>query len=193
MPTNQVSPSGIWLPLITPLRDGRLDETSLRRMIGHYAAQPVDGLILAATTGEGLTLEHEEQERLVAETADSLAAIGRKLPVYLGLSGSNTRHVVRAAEQAAAWPIDGYLIACPYYSRPSQAGLYHHFKTLAGSTEQPILIYNIPYRTGVNLLNETMLRLAGGDGMSAVPRQPDASDIAAMLALNNMFAAETSR
>ena len=81
-------------------------------------------------------------------------------PVYLGVSGSDTRKVAKALAHTAAWPVDGYLIACPYYTRPSQEGLYRHFAALAGATERPILIYNIPYRTGVNMSNDTLLRLA---------------------------------
>jgi 4-hydroxy-tetrahydrodipicolinate synthase len=150
-------PSGLWLPLITPFRDDRLDEASLCRLVRHYAAQPIDGLILAATTGEGLTLDDEETERLVQIAA---AEVGPALKLYLGVSGSHTRKLVHTLEQTASWPIDGYLIACPYYTRPSQAGLFSHFTALADATPRPILIYNIPYRTGVNLGNETMLRLA---------------------------------
>ena len=148
---------GLWLPLITPFRDGRLDETSLKRLLRHYAGEPVDGLILAATTGEGLTLDEAETEQL---TNIAAAETGAGQPVYLGLSGSDTRKVAKALEGSRSWPIDGYLIACPYYTRPSQEGLYRHFTALAGHTERPIMIYNIPYRTGVNLENDTLLRLA---------------------------------
>ena len=151
---------GVWLPLVTPFRDGALDEASLRRLVGHFAGQPVDGLILAATTGEGLTLDEEEAGRLVDLSASELARIGRPLPIYLGLCGSDTRKGVQALERTASWPIDGYLISCPYYTRPSQEGLFRHFSALAGGTAKPILIYNIPYRTGVNMGNEVMLRLA---------------------------------
>lgn len=148
---------GIWLPLVTPFRDGELDEASLRRLVRHYAAQPIDGLILAATTGEGLTLDADETRQLVAIATDTL---GGRLPVYLGLSGSDTRKLTGALEDTATWPIDGYLIACPYYTRPSQEGLFRHFATLARDSDKPILIYNIPYRTGVNMSNDTLLRLA---------------------------------
>jgi 4-hydroxy-tetrahydrodipicolinate synthase len=161
-------PDGIWLPLITPFRDDRLDETSLRRMIKHYAEQAVDGLILAATTGEGLTLDDAETERLVQVVADALATTGRSIPVYLGVSGSYTRKVVKVLKTTRSLPIDGYLIACPYYTRPSQEGLYRHFTALADATSRPILIYNIPYRTGVNLSNEMMLRLAERDNIVGV-------------------------
>jgi len=148
---------GIWLPLVTPFREGVLDETSVERMVRHYLAEPIDGLVLAATTGEGLTLDDDEVNRLVQITA---AECDRRIPLYLGLSGSDTRRLLKALDRAARWPVDGYLIACPYYTRPSQDGLFRHFSTLAGHTERPILVYNIPYRTGVNMTNETMLRLA---------------------------------
>jgi 4-hydroxy-tetrahydrodipicolinate synthase len=153
-------PQGLWLPLVTPFRDGELDEASLRRLVRHYAAEPVDGLILAATTGEGLTLDEEETERLPALCRGELEALGRRLPLYLGLSGSDTRKGVKTLARASRWRNDGFLIACPYYTRPSQEGLYRHFMALAEATTKPILIYNIPYRTGVNLGNDTMLRLA---------------------------------
>ncbi|MFO0994161.1 MAG: 4-hydroxy-tetrahydrodipicolinate synthase [Hyphomicrobiales bacterium] len=151
---------GLWLPLVTPFRDGALDEASLKRLAAHFAAEPVDGLILAATTGEGMCLDEDEVERLVSIVGGTLDAAGKRLPLYLGLSGSDTRKVVKALAQTASWPIDGYLIACPYYTRPSQQGLFQHYAALADGTEKPIVIYNIPYRTGVNLGNETMLRLA---------------------------------
>ena len=148
---------GIWLPLVTPFRDGELDETSLKRLVRHYAAQPVDGLILAATTGEGLTLDDDETARLVSIVT---AELGGRLPAWLGLSGSDTRKLTKMLERTAGWPVDGYLIACPYYTRPSQEGLFRHFASLARDSDKPIAVYNIPYRTGVNMSNETLLRLA---------------------------------
>ena len=154
------APGGLWLPLVTPFRDGALDEVSLRRLVRHYAGEPLDGLILAATTGEGLTLDDEETERLVALVAEELAVAGRRLPLFLGLSGSDTRKLAKALRRTAGWAIEGYLIACPYYTRPSQLGLLRHFTALAEATALPIMIYNIPYRTGVNLGNATMLELA---------------------------------
>ena len=118
---------GLWLPLVTPFRDGRLDEASLRRLVRHYAAGPVDGLILAATSGEGLTLDVTELERVVALTRTEIDSAGRAMPVCLGLSGSNTLKMLDTLDETATWPIDGYLIASPYYSRPSQRGLLQHF------------------------------------------------------------------
>ncbi len=165
---------GIWLPLITPFTDGALDESALAALARHYLGEPVDGLILAATTGEALTLDAAERERLVAVVADAVE--GRR-PVFLGICGSDTRALLRRLEETAAWPVDGYLISCPYYSRPSQEGLRLHFTALAEHTAKPIALYNIPYRTGVNLANETLLQLAeleaviGVKDCSAVPAQ----------------------
>ena len=160
MPAEFGLPRGLWLPLITPFRDDRVDVASLRRLIRHYADKPVDGLILGATTGEGLTLDEMEISQLVAVTAGALHDFNFRVPLYLGLSGSDTRKVIASLARTRDWPIDGYLIACPYYTRPSQNGMLLHFAALADSTARPIMIYNIPYRTGVNLGNEAMLRLA---------------------------------
>lgn len=161
MDNNPARLSGLWLPLITPFfNDGALDEVSLRRLLRHYAAEPINGLILAATSGEGLALDEAETERLVSITAEELGDRRESLPVYLGISGSVTRKAARMLQHTAGWPLDGYLIACPSYVRPSQEGLLQHFQTLAEAAERPIILYNIPYRTGVNLENAAMLRLA---------------------------------
>ena len=149
--------SGIWLPLITPFRDGFLDEGALAALLRRTLAAPIDGFILAATTGEGLTLDADELHRLVAIAAETVAGAR---PLYLGLSGSDTRKIVATLGAIRAWPVDGYLIACPYYTRPSQEGLRQHFTALTEHSAKPILVYNIPYRTGVNMANETLLRLA---------------------------------
>jgi len=160
MPATSGPPSGLWLPLVTPFRDGAIDAASLRRLILHYAGQPVDGLILGATTGEGMTLDEDEVEQLVMLVAEAQQACGMTRPLYLGLTGSDTSRLVAALARTSNWPVDGYLIASPYYSRPSQRGLLQHFGAIADSTARPIMLYNIPYRTGVNLDTATILRLA---------------------------------
>ena len=158
MPNLRFSLRGLWLPLVTPFCNGELDETSLRRLVRHYAALPLNGLVLAATTGESLTLTPAETERLVFTVRDECT---QNLPLCLGLSGSNTAALKDTLASTAAWPIDAYLISCPYYSRPSQAGLQLHFSALADRARFPVMLYNIPYRTGVNLGNAAMLQLAG--------------------------------
>ncbi|HXT81334.1 MAG TPA: dihydrodipicolinate synthase family protein, partial [Acetobacteraceae bacterium] len=94
MQTDHFTPRGLWLPLITPFRDGALDEPSMRRLLRHYVGEPVEGLILAATTGEGMTLDEAETERLVSLSAAERDRAGKRLPLFLGLSGSHTRKLV---------------------------------------------------------------------------------------------------
>ena len=151
---------GLWLPLVTPFCDGGVDEVSLRRLVRHYASLPIDGLILAATSGEGLTLDMSELEWIVAVARETSAESRRYLPICLGLAGSYTRQMCHALDETAGWPIDGYLISSPYYSRPSQRGLLQHFTMLADHASWPIALYNIPYRASVNLETETLLELA---------------------------------
>ena len=151
---------GLWLPLVTPFRNDRLDETSLRRLTRHYAGQAIDGFILGATSGEGMTLRDAELERLVAIVRDEIAAGRRTVPICLGLSGADTSRLKERLDETADWPIDGYLIASPYYVRPSQRGVLAHFEALADHAAWPLALYNIPYRCAVNITNQTMLRLA---------------------------------
>ena len=151
---------GLWLPLVTPFCDGELDQPSLRSLVRHYANGPIDGLILAATSGEGLSLSRAELERLVALVHAELGRGRRDLPICLGLAGAATAKMQDTLDETAAWPIDGYLISSPYYLRPSQRGLLRHFTALADHAAWPIVLYNIPYRTSVNLANETLLELA---------------------------------
>jgi 4-hydroxy-tetrahydrodipicolinate synthase len=151
---------GLWLPLITPFRDGKIDSSSLHRLVRHFAAGPIDGLILAATSGEGLLLSSSELERLVDLVRTALDDAGRQLPICLGLAGASTAKLCEAIDESAAWPIDGYLISSPYYLRPSQRGLQQHFTALADHASWPVMLYNIPYRSAVAMTNETLLALA---------------------------------
>jgi 4-hydroxy-tetrahydrodipicolinate synthase len=155
---------GLWLPLVTPFRDGEIDQTSVRRLVRHYTAGPIDGLIdgliLAATSGEGLLLSASELERLVEMVRTAFDDTGRQLPICLGLAGASTAKMCEAIDETAAWPIDGYLISSPYYLRPSQRGLQQHFAALADHASWPVVLYNIPYRSSVGMTNETLLSLA---------------------------------
>ncbi len=156
---------GIWIPLVTPFVDDRLDENSVRSLIAHYSETDITGFILAATTGESLSLDDDETRRLVDVVQESNA---RHFPVLLGRTGASTRKLARSIDDTRDWPIDGYLIAAPYFTRPSQEGLYQHFSGAAEETARPIIVYNIPYRTAVNITNETMIRLAAHQNIVGV-------------------------
>lgn len=146
----------LWLPLITPFKDGAVDLASYERLVGHYASLGVDALFPLGTTGESPALDDAETEALIERT---LAAAGT-VPVYVGVGGNATAKVVKALKRLERLPFKGIVSVCPYYNRPGQDGLIQHFKAIASATDREIFIYNIPYRTAVNLSNDSLLELA---------------------------------
>jgi 4-hydroxy-tetrahydrodipicolinate synthase len=149
--------SGIWLPIITPFQDGRVDLAGYERLLEHYLARGVAGIFPLGTTGESPTLDDDEMEALVDRT---VSVVAHRAPVFVGIGGNATAKVVKAVKRLERYPFAGIVSVCPYYNRPSQDGLREHFTRVAEATAREILIYNIPYRTSVNLLNDTLLRLA---------------------------------
>ena len=148
---------GVWLPIITPFRDGEIDFVSYRRLIEHYLGKGIAGIIPLGTTGESPTIEEHEFEEMVARTVEYVAG---RVPILIGVGGNYTKKVLRLLKVAEKYPIQGILSVCPYYNRPDQAGIYEHFRAIAEATSLDIVIYNIPYRTGRNIENETIRRLA---------------------------------
>ncbi len=148
---------GIWLPIITPFRADKIDWASYRKLIDHYVAQGIEGLIPAGTTGESPVLSEAEYEELAAKTVEYTAG---RVPIYFGCGGNYTKKVIHQLQMLEKHKVQGVLSVCPYYSRPDQRGIYEHFKALSEATSLPLLIYNIPYRTGRNIENETLRRLA---------------------------------
>ncbi len=147
--------SGVWVPLVTPFKDGAVDFASYERLIHHYIAKGVSGLFPLGTTGEAPTLDDDEAEAIVERT---VTAVAGRVPIYVGIGGNATRKVVKSIERLARYDFPGIVSVCPYYNRPSQDGMRRHFEAVADATDRLILIYNIPYRTAVNLANETLLR-----------------------------------
>ena len=149
--------SGVWLPIITPFKDGEIDYAGYERLVDHYVRAGVSGVIPLGTTGESPTIDDAEAEALVEQT---VATVAGRVPILVGVGGNDTRKVVKAVKRLQKHAVQGILSVCPYYNRPSQDGMRAHFTRVAEATDRPILIYNIPYRTGVNLANETLLALA---------------------------------
>ena len=149
--------TGVWLPIITPFKDNKIDDTSYKRLIEYYSNKGISGLIPLGTTGEIPTLDDSEFEEMIEKTLEYNTA---KLPVYVGVGGNYTAKVIKKVKIAETYGIQGILSVCPYYNRPSQEGIYQHFKSIAAETSLNIVVYNIPYRTGVNVENETVHRLA---------------------------------
>jgi 4-hydroxy-tetrahydrodipicolinate synthase len=146
----------LWLPLITPFKDGAVDLESYQRLVRHYVGLGVDALFPLGTTGESPTLDDAESEALIERT---LAAAG-DVPVYVGVGGNATARVARTLKRLERLAFKGIVSVCPYYNRPGQDGLIQHFRAIASATDREVVIYNIPYRTAVNLSNDSLLELA---------------------------------
>ncbi len=149
---------GLGIALVTPFtQEGEVDYTALSRLVDYQLANGADFLCILATTGETPTLTAEEKAKIKQMVIEKA---GDKVPVLMGCGGNNTADVVRELKEADFAGIDGILSVCPYYNKPSQEGLYQHFKAIATASPLPVVLYNVPGRTGVNLKAETTVRLA---------------------------------
>lgn len=148
---------GAIVAIVTPFRNGKVDEQALRKLIEEQIAAGTDGIVPCGTTGESTTLSHEEHDRVIEMTID---AVRKRVPVIAGTGSNSTAEALRLTRHAWEAGADGALLVCPYYNRPTQEGLYQHYRTIAEEVPIPIIIYNIPGRTGTNLLPETLVRLA---------------------------------
>ena len=148
---------GAMVAIVTPFKNDQIDEKALRELIEFQIANGTDAIVPCGTTGESATLTHEEHDRVIEITID---AAKKRVPVIAGTGSNNTAEALRLTKHAYEAGADGALIVCPYYNRPTQEGLYQHFKTIAESVPIPIIPYNIPSRTGVNLMPEMVAKLA---------------------------------
>jgi 4-hydroxy-tetrahydrodipicolinate synthase len=149
--------TGSMTALVTPFRDGVFDEAAYRSLIDWQIAEGTDALVPCGTTGESATLSHEEHDRVVEVCVD--AAAGR-VPVIAGAGSNSTKEALRLTRHAKDAGADGALLITPYYNKPTQEGLYQHYRTIAEAVDIPIVMYNVPSRTGTNLLPETIARLS---------------------------------
>ncbi|PCE31425.1 4-hydroxy-tetrahydrodipicolinate synthase [Burkholderia ubonensis] len=147
---------GIWLPLITPFHHGEVDHAALARLARRYAAAGIAGFVAGATTGEGALLDAREQDAVFATLRDAVPG----LPIIVGLTASATQFAAARARELAALAPDGLLVTPPVYVRPTQDGIRRHFEVIVEAADRPVLVYNIPYRTGVNVELETLQALA---------------------------------
>ncbi|MBC7099112.1 4-hydroxy-tetrahydrodipicolinate synthase [Candidatus Bipolaricaulota bacterium] len=149
---------GVYTAMVTPFdRDGKIDEEGLRENVRFQIRKGIHGLVPTGTTGESPTLSYEEHNRVVEIVVDE---VGGRVPVLAGTGSNSTWEALMLTRHAKEVGADGALIVVPYYNKPTQAGLYAHFKKLAEEVDLPQVIYNIPSRTGVNMLPETMAKLA---------------------------------
>ena len=149
---------GFGVALVTPLTDtGAIDNPAIHRLVNFCVEGGVDYLVVLGTTGEPATLNKQEKHEVVREV---IAANGGRLPLVIGIGGNNTRAVVEELEQTDLSPFEAVLSVSPYYNRPTQEGIIKHYQALAQATTKPIIIYNVPARTGSNILPETIIKLA---------------------------------
>jgi len=153
----EVNFEGVFVPNITPFKDGEIDEGSLRRLVDHIIDGGASGLIPCGTTGESATLSHDEHIDIIRIVVDQVSG---RVPVVAGVGTNDTRESISLLEGAAKLDVQGYLVVCPYYNRPSQDGIIAHFRAVSEVTDRPVLLYNIPMRTGRNIDVSTVVELS---------------------------------
>ena len=148
----------IYVAMVTPFdQNGELDEKSVVRLCQHLISMHVDGIVVCGTTGEASALSFDERAQLLSLVKKT---VGTKAEIWMGCGTNNTLESLRYCKQAQSMGVDGIMLITPYYVRPSQRGLYEHFAFLAQQIETPLMLYNVPKRTGVNLEAKTVIQLA---------------------------------
>src|ERR1700693_5630017 len=149
--------AGVTVALVTPFRDGGVDCDDLGRLVDWHVEQGTDCLSPVGTTGESPTLDHEEHEHVIAAVVEQSRG---RIKIMPGTGSNSTREAIRLTKFAKRAGADGVLMVGPYYNKPTQEGYYRHFAAVADAVEIPVVLYNIPGRTGSNILPETIARLA---------------------------------
>ena len=147
---------GAFTPLVTPFSGGQIDEEAYRQLIEWQVQSGINGDVSCGTTGESATMSHEEHKRVISICVDQVKG---RVPVLAGAGSNNTAEAVELTQYAKDAGADGALLITPYYNKPTQEGLYQHFKRIASEVSMPFIVYNVPGRTGVNLLPATVARL----------------------------------
>ncbi|MCD6548523.1 MAG: 4-hydroxy-tetrahydrodipicolinate synthase [Thermodesulfobacterium sp.] len=156
---------GSIVALITPFKDGKVDENSLRNLIKWHLEAGTHGILVLGTTGEAPAIDMEERKRIMEITLEEAKG---KVPLIVGTGTNNTKKVFEYTKLAEEMGFDAALIVTPYYNKPSQNGLYEHYSYIAKNTQIPIILYNVPGRTGVNLLPDTTARLSQIENIVAI-------------------------
>src|SRR5947207_258255 len=167
--------AGAMTAMVTPFREGKVDESRLRDQIEYQIRGGIDGLVPVGTTGESPTLDFPEHERVIQIT---VTIANRRVPVIAGVGGNATTEALELHSFAKKCGADAGLSVNPYYNKPSQEGLYRHFMTLADKVDLPIVLYNIPGRTGVTMTPATVARLANHPNIVAIKEATGSLDIA---------------
>lgn len=156
---------GAFVAIVTPFTDGRVDEQALADLIEFHIANGTHGIVPCGTTGESATMSHDEHHRVVELTVKT---VNGRVPVLAGSGSNSTSEAIDLTRHARQAGADGALMVSPYYNKPSQEGLYQHYKTVAEAVDIPIILYNVPSRTSSNILPATVARLAGVDNIVGI-------------------------
>jgi 4-hydroxy-tetrahydrodipicolinate synthase len=156
---------GAFVAIVTPFIDGQLDEQGLVDLIEFHIANGTHGIVPCGTTGESATMSHEEHHRVVQLTVKT---VNGRVPVLAGSGSNSTSEAIDLTNHAKQAGVDGVLMVSPYYNKPSQEGLYHHYKAVAEAVDVPIILYNVPSRTSSNILPQTVARLAAIDNIVGI-------------------------
>lgn len=148
---------GSIVAIVTPFRNGKVDEKSLSELIEWHIASGTNAIVPCGTTGESATLDYEEHYRVIEIT---VRTVGGRVPVIAGTGANATEETIMITQKAKSLGADAALLVAPYYNKPTQEGLYRHYKTVAEAVDIPIVLYNVPGRTAVNILPPTVARLA---------------------------------
>lgn len=148
--------TGSLVAIVTPFKNGKLDERTLGDLIEWQISSGTHGIVPCGTTGESATLTHAEHERVVSFTVE---VVRRRVPVVAGTGSNSTEEAIALTKHAKAAGVDGALLITPYYNKPTQEGLFLHYKAVAEAVDLPLVLYNIPGRTGVNMAPSTVARL----------------------------------
>jgi 4-hydroxy-tetrahydrodipicolinate synthase len=148
---------GSMVAIVTPFRGGRLDEEAFKNLIEWHIESGTDVIVPCGTTGESATLSHEEHDRVIEMAVEY---VNGRVPVMAGTGSNSTAEAIRLTKHAKEAGADGALLITPYYNKPTQQGLYEHYEAIARAVEFPMVLYNVPGRTGINMLPETVARLS---------------------------------
>ncbi|MCX7942932.1 MAG: 4-hydroxy-tetrahydrodipicolinate synthase [Deltaproteobacteria bacterium] len=148
---------GSIVAIVTPFNNGRVDKKALSELVKWHIKNKTDAIVVNGTTGEAPTLSREEQKENIYTVIEASES---KIPIIAGVGSNSTEHTIENAKTAISCGVDGLLVVTPYYNKPSQEGLYQHYKRISELSPTPIILYNVPGRTGVSLKTETVLRLA---------------------------------
>ncbi len=173
---------GSIVALVTPFRNGKVDLDKVRELVDWHLRSGTNGIVACGTTGEAVTMSDEERRETISAVVQ---AVGKRIPVIAGTGSNDTARTIAETQSAEKLGVDGALVVTPYYNKPTQRGLIEHFRAVAGATKLPIVLYNVPGRTGVNMAPETVAALAQERNVVAIKEAGGNADAVSQIRLRS--------